>query len=139
MSTNSKQVSRVYRALEAASNSAKDNQTRNMIEDITIHTQGYAEPGYEGEVIAIGDWNDTTEYNHITKERVLVSKIPSRLARVLGKLGVDVEWCDEWVECYDCGKLIRTQPDSMWWEPSFTCDDNSAHCLLCTHKLTPEY
>jgi hypothetical protein len=131
---NSKQVSRALKAIEAARNSAKDNYTRCMLEDIQLHTQGYAEPGYEGEVAATGNWNNITSWDEKTRDMRTVSNLPSRLARVLERLGVESEWSDEWITCYDCGKLLRTQPDSMWWKPSFTYDDNGAYCLSCARK-----
>ena len=65
-----------------------------------------------------------------TKARKVVSTLPRRLARVLEKLHIECEWGDEWVACNDCGKLLRTQPDSMWWKPSFYCDENGAHCRI---------
>jgi len=132
MNNSSKQVSRAMQAIEAARASAKDNHTRCILEDIHLHTQGYAEPGYEGKVVAIGNWNTITRWSNIVGEHKVISTLPSRLARVLEKLHIECEWGDEWVACYDCGKLLRTQPDSMWWIPSFHCDDNGAHCKTCS-------
>ena len=43
----------------------------------------------------------------------------------------EVEWEDEYSACYDCGKLVRTESDSMWWKPTFTLDDNGIHCEEC--------
>ena len=126
----SKQVSRAMHAIEAARASAKDNHTSCILEDIHLYTEGYAEPGYEGKVVAIGNWNNVDEYDCVAKERKVVSTLPRRLARVLEKLHIECEWGDEWVACNDCGKLLRTQPDSMWWKPSFYCDENGAHCRI---------
>jgi hypothetical protein len=131
---NSKQVSRAIRAIEAARNSTKDNRVRCILEDIHLHTQGYAESGYEAQVIALGNWNNITSWDEKTRERKVISTLPSRLARVLERLGVECEWSDEWITCYDCGKLLRTQPDCMWWKPSFTYDDNGAYCLSCARE-----
>jgi hypothetical protein len=35
-----------------------------------------------------------------------------RLGKVLGRLGFDLEWSDEWTDCGACGRLVRTQANS---------------------------
>ena len=39
-------IDRVYKIIEAASNSAKTSEGRSRIDTIQICTEGYAEPGY---------------------------------------------------------------------------------------------
>jgi hypothetical protein len=106
----------------------------NMIEEITIHNSGYAEPGYAQplhNVVAVGNWNGVSVWDSKANDRVTISNLPERISKIFEKMGIPCEWSDEWVECYDCGKLIRTEPDSMWWTPSYTLDDNGAHCKEC--------
>ena len=105
----------------------------NRLEEITIHTEGYVEPGYDSkyDVIATGNWNSVDRYNHEKRERVFVSDLPKRIGNLFEKLGIEVEWSDEWEACYDCGKLVRTQPDSYGWTPEFTYDDNGLYCKEC--------
>ena len=115
----------------------------NRVEEISIHGNGYAEPGYDASksynIIAVGNWNKVDVWDNEKKERVSVSNLPERIGRMFDKMGVPCEWSDEWVDCNDCGKLLRTEPDGMWWEPSFTVDDNGAHCKECKEKDTIPY
>ncbi len=104
---------------------------------------GIAERGYTDEPCVTGNWNDVTEYHikgnrcrihtecrkhadigqacgAITEtQRVVVSNLPSRLGTIFEKMGLDVHWSDEWTSCGDCGKVVRTSPDSMSWTPSY--------------------
>ena len=105
----------------------------NRLEYITLYVNGYSEPGYTSKynIVATGNWNKVDRYDREKKERVIVSDLPERVSKIFEKLGVECEWSDEWCECYDCGKLLRTQPDNWFWKPSFTLDDNGAHCREC--------
>jgi hypothetical protein len=48
---------RAQRILEAGNNAAKRAAARSRVEEMTLHTNGYAEPGYTGEVIVLGNYN----------------------------------------------------------------------------------
>lgn len=114
-----------YKILQAALNCARDNLTRNYLEEIQIHSCGYAEKGYddpESGLIATGNWNRVSQYNRETQRVESISDLPERVGKCLEKLGVELEWSDEWSCCDDCSKLIRTQPDSHFWTPSYVAD-----------------
>lgn len=78
---------------------------------------GYAEPGYEQPRCGVlfADWN----------------KLPRGLDSILERAGYAVEWSDEWTMCYDCGKALRTQPDSFCWTPAYVEQDESILCREC--------
>jgi hypothetical protein len=104
---------RAFRVLEIA---GLDNG------EIELHTEGYAEPGYtdpESGIIATGNWNDPPT--------------PERVTRIFEKLGIEIEWGDEWAACDECHKLFRTQPDSYMWRRSYWLDemDGDIRCREC--------
>lgn len=109
----------------------------NRVEGMLVYSAGYAEPGYDSPtgVVVVGDWNDTDEYvPSPTGEpgmgsRRKTSDIPGRVARILEKLGVEIEWDDEWGSCSDCGRLFRTQGDSYSWTASYHQDQDTGECL----------
>jgi hypothetical protein len=118
-----------------ASNKAKNSndwQIRNALEDIHLHCNGYAEPGYtepDCGIVATGNWNKITTWRN--EQTFTISDVPSRIAKLFEKLGIPTEWSDEWVECSHCGKLVRSQPDSMSWKPSYTMGDGELWCHEC--------
>ena len=139
-----KVLSRANRILAAAqkdaANKAKNSndwRIRSHLEEIQLHYNGYAEPGYtdpESGLIATGNWNDITSWHD--GQRSTISDVPSRIAKLFEKLGIPTEWSDEWVECSQCGKLVRSQPDSMSWEPSYTMVDGELWCHECNSEHT---
>jgi hypothetical protein len=126
------------RILEAAkndsSNTAKNStdwQVRSALEDIQLHV-GYAEPGYsdpECGIVATGNWNEITKWDG--NERHIISDVPARIARLFEKLGIETEWSDEWCSCSHCDKIVRTEPDSYSWKPSYTVGDGELWCHEC--------
>ena len=84
---------------------------------------GYAEPGYDQPKrgVVMANWN------HLPKE----------LDSILDRAGYTVEWSDEWTECSDCGKALRTSPDSYGWRPSYTVtSDGEVVCRVCEAPTT---
>ncbi len=79
------------------------------------YAREYAEPGYTqpAKGIVFANWNT----------------LPCNLDRILERAGYAVEWSDEWATCDDCGKAIRTQPDSYQWSPAYEMSGDSI--LLC--------
>lgn len=57
-----------------------------------------------------------------------MARIESILSRVDG---LELEWCDEGSACDDCGKWLRTQPDSYFWEPAYRLGGDGFTCLNC--------
>lgn len=111
------------RVLEIAQEMVKDAgwQIKSRIEEIQIHTDGYAEPGYSSEsgVIATGNWNGL---------------LPERIERIFSKLEIECEWSDEWAACDDCGKLVRTESDSYFWKPLYVIVGCGYKCLKCNEN-----
>lgn len=133
-------LEKAYRILRAAARSVPTSQGRNHIEAIELHVQGYAEPGYgdpASGVIALGNWNTVTRY--VNGQLVTLDEVPSRVGNLLEKIGVELQWCDEWAACDTCGKLVRTQPDSYNWQPSYHLDDDGLTCLDCLQGSAAEY
>jgi hypothetical protein len=113
-----------------------DWRVRSAIEGLQCHFSGYAEPGYSsnGLPIAVANWNKVGEWDDVTHSRrpIVGGDIMNRVGACLAKLGIETEWSDEWVSCDECGKLIRTQPDSHNWEPSYFLPEGSSE-VLCQH------
>lgn len=110
----------------------------SRMEEVRLYP-GYAEDGYDDPasgVIATGNWNTITKYNEVTRKFDVVDDTPAKLAQKLEKLGVELEWSDEWTDCMECGKLIRTSPNSYGWQPSYSYVEGEGYiCLGC---LKPE-
>jgi len=140
---NKQLLKRAHKILEAAYNSAVSNEGRCRIEAMQVHV-GYAEPGYgtlEGDdIIVTGDFNECSSYDWDTKTRTLVDDIPERVAKVLESAGIEIEWNDEWAECCECYKLVRTSADSYGWTASFALiDDCEIICSECLEENPEEH
>lgn len=110
-------------------------QERCRLEEIRL-VDGYAEPGYgslEGDdLIAFGNWNTFTRWDDETRESITLDDTPERVGNLLEKLGVELEWCDEWYTCDQCNKAVRTSPDSYSWKRSYFESDGEITCEACT-------
>jgi hypothetical protein len=103
----------------------------SQVEDIRLYS-GYAEPGYtdpKSGVIALGNWNSVSEYR--AGKFVTVDDTPARVASLLEKLGVELEWEDEWAACQECGRISRISPDSYRWQRSGVEDEGGTVCGEC--------
>jgi len=92
-------------------------QRAHYIEN-TGYSAEYAEPGYDTPKrgILFNNWNF----------------FPSRVTDLLEKYGFAIEWEDEWSTCQDCGKAVRTSPDSYGWQPSyFILNECELFCRDC--------
>lgn len=106
-------------------------QVLNNIENIQFYT-GYAEPGYEKEAfVCVGDWNTVTRYDRKTNTQLIISDIPQRISEALDMLKIETEWNDEWAVCNDCDLIVRTQPDSYSWHPSYIEHNGELICADC--------
>lgn len=125
---------RIVRArwiLAAAINSAKTDAGRTQIQDMDLRVHGYAESGYpEDAIVVTGNWNDITRWDDDGGLAVL-DNTPSRVARALEGVGVEIEWSDMWDTCEDCSKLIRTTGDSCFWQPSYAMQGGYKICIDC--------
>lgn len=107
---------------------------QNKVEGISLHN-GYAEPGYESanELVATGNWNEIERYENGAKTNLM-----KRLGDLFERIGADIEWSDEWTACHECGKVVRTQPDSHWWKPSAHVGEGSIVCFECEPETEDE-
>lgn len=94
-----------------------DRAVQGEIENMGF-APGYAEPGYSDpeKGILFADWN----------------KFPKNFDRILERAGYEAEWSDEWCTCGDCGKAVRTSPDSYGWTSSYRImNECEVICLNC--------
>lgn len=117
----SRAMARAERAIEAAKSCAIGRETW-QVDDVVLSCEGYAEPGYSGDLIAFGNWNGV----NLSRTDAM-----PRLAAILERLGFQVEWSDEWARCSHCNKAVRTSPDSYGWTPSYIAGDGELSCSEC--------
>lgn len=124
-------LEKANRIINAALNVA--GRSKSRIEDIQLYITGFVEPGYHSEtgVIALGNWNNIYENHNNPETR---DNTPTRVADLLEKLGVDLEWSDEWTSCSGCGGLLRTTPDSYSWKMFGKVEDGEVYCGECLKK-----
>lgn len=126
-------MARAARVLEIAAHSAITPQGRAKIENIELNACGYAEPGYDGDVIALADWNHETMWSEDEKRHVVVDSTIDRVQKLFERMGIEIEWSDQWMTCDGCNKLLRHCADSYGWLPAYTVDDdNETLCIECT-------
>jgi hypothetical protein len=92
---------------------------------------GIAEPGYgdADTVWVLGNFNDKTVY--ADGIRTVTDDTPSRLFKALERIGVEAHWLDEWYGCDGCQKIVRSQPDSYMWQPSYAWLGDGIYCVEC--------
>lgn len=116
---------------------------RSQIQNADLSTCGYKEPGYtdpESGLIARGNWNYVSDWDNEAGLYKNQDNTPVRFAKVLEILDVELEWCDEWIECEECHGLIRCQPDSYSWTPSYVMDeDGTVICHECIEEDPESY
>lgn len=141
-SVNDKIFWRSQKVLEIAMRIASNSdgfQVPNRIDEIEVYRSGYAEPGYgiktarrvRSDVVAVGNWNDIYRVDNLG-QKIIVSDLPTRIFNIFARMNIECEWIDEWSSCYDCTKLIRTEPNGPQWKPSFKIlKDGELVCLDC--------
>jgi len=129
METETLNWARIRRVCEIAENAG--------MYDVRAH-EGYSEPGYDG-VPVTGNWNDKKQYVEAERRFETIDATPSRVARILEKLGLELEWCDEWTECSECFKLVRTSGDSYEWTRSYVESEYGSVCLECVESDPEPY
>jgi hypothetical protein len=99
------------------------------------YAESYAEPGYtdpESGIIAFANWNNWGD------EVQVKLGIPADVD-IETDLGIEQEWSDEWYTC-ECGKAIRTEPDSYGWVASYLLvDECEIVCIECVKEDIEAY
>jgi hypothetical protein len=134
-------MNRVNSLIERMSENQKYRIAHSRIQDIRL-CSSYAEPGYDDPdsgCIAFGNWNSITRWNRETKTSETIDETMPKLAKLLERMGVELEWIDEWAECCDCGRAVRTEPDSYSWIRSYVDTDDGTCCEECTAKHATYY
>lgn len=117
-------MNRVNRIIEAGIN--VNDASKSRIEDIQFYCK-YSEPGYDNPKsgsIALGNWNPVAwvEGRNEAIERV---------AMLLERCGVELEWSDEWLSCSKCNGLTRMSQNSYGWQRSNVIIDGEVFCHNC--------
>jgi hypothetical protein len=114
--------------------------------DFNYSDRGYCEPGYTDPdcgIIAFGNWNSRDKCDWSSGKRVVLEEDNTmpRIAEVLEKAGIEIEWEDEWETCSQCGKAFRTSPDSYGWQQHFWfCEDACEYvCADCVNEDPSDY
>lgn len=135
-------VDRAFAVIEAAKAATGNRSALSQLEDIQINTAGYAEPGYADPdpcIIATGNWNKVTRYDETSHKFEDVDLTPTRVGDTFERMGIELEWSDEWSTCDDCGKLVRTSPNGNFWTPSYWMGDGFIACAACVQKDPTDY
>ena len=114
----------VVEGIEEATDEVKDKLLSAVWETcsdgmlITDMAEGYSEPGYDDPErgVYFGDWN---------------GKGGDELVKVIEACGAAIEWSDEWYNCGDCHKAVRTSADSYCWTQSYVLVDG---CEIVCHE-----
>lgn len=106
-------------------------------ETVTDIGIGIAEPGYGNDetIWVTGNWNPARFVRKGDGQPPLTNdeSRPVRLGNALERLGVELLWLDEWIQCGQCMKVVRSEPDSYSWTPYYLMgeDDCQPYCLDC--------
>lgn len=115
--------------VERAKNCTLNREALRQLGWIDFHFNGYAERGYEDPecgLIATGNWNPIWGS---AGSGIIDNTVP-RVASLLEKLDIPLEWSDEWATC-TCGKIFRLRPDSYCWTPSYAEQEDEIVCRFC--------
>ena len=135
-------LKKAYATIAEFHNLATTSQGRSRVDEIQIYSNGYAEPGYTDPLsgmIAIGNWNKISRWSPTTQQSETIDTSPEDLADALEKLGVELEWSDEWTPCADCGRLVRTTGNCYGWVQSYRESPNGDVCHVCVKKDPTDY
>lgn len=142
MKRNTQQTYERYETiLRAANNVATHRRTQSQLDDIRCCGE-YAEPGYTDPasgLIVFGNWNNPSEYVAETREFKTLDNTMQRVAKLLEKLGAELEWSDEWSECSDCNRAVRTSSNSYGWQQSFAFVNDKLLCAECIESDPADY
>ena len=90
----------------------------------------------ENEIENLGWAREYAELGYSDPEKGILfanwNKFCREATDLLESAGYEIEWSDEWTTCGECGKAMRTNPDSYGWQPSyFLVNDCEMLCIDC--------
>lgn len=81
---------------------------------------------HDGNYYVIVDSNsDEDKFEAFVKETIEIEDSVEK------DLEIEIVYSDEYTTCSDCGKVIRTSPDSYGWQPDFYVGDGFIACGEC--------
>jgi hypothetical protein len=133
-----KPIDKARRLILAAKNSAKSGEGFDRINAVSLFSR-YVEPGEDAPasgVIALGNWNDITLYSREKNEIKVIDNTPDRLRNAFEKIGVALEWSDEWEACGRCKGIFRIEASGPSWRPSYSNAGGRRRCRNCVNPKT---
>lgn len=84
--------------------------------------------------LALANWNNKTRWIEATKNTEILDDTPERIAKLLEKLGVGIDWSDEYDICNYCNNAVRITHDSYSWQPQYILTEDGFVCNDCCDK-----
>jgi hypothetical protein len=90
-----------------------------------------------------GRYYDTANFRRDSVDRckkdIATKTAIARIGELAEKAGIDTEWSDTHTGCYDCNRLIQTEPDCYSWTPQFKVGDGWILCKDCLLEDPEQY
>lgn len=124
-------LERVTRAIRAGT--GEEYGDGYVVTDVAV---GYAEPGYGADdtVIVFGNWNPKRWPRADEEPLAKADNLGPRLADAIEHAGGQTEWLDEWGQCADCHRAMRTAADSYGWTMFGAWSDDELMCADCLKR-----
>jgi hypothetical protein len=103
-------LERAKRIVKAAAKCTNSVEARTRIESVGCFIRE-DEAGIK--IVAVGNWNNVYKFDNDTELFHLVDTTPSRLAHLLERLGIELDWADENLTCLTCGRVVRCRFDCV--------------------------
>ncbi len=102
----------------------------NRMDEFQVHTF-LEDRDFDNPVVVVGNWNNIDKWDKELEKRVELSDLPKRLGNALEQIGVELAWGDCTTMCYDCCKLLNTEPTHYGWQPHYAQVNDDTICQSC--------
>lgn len=129
----------VWQTIQEEADKLPPGRLKDRIESWQTYP-GYAREGDDDvEVVVLGNYNnpyqkpDTRagEFEY-TEAGYIIKKVQDIISAMYK---VEFEWEDEWTNCQECNRVVRTSADSWGWEAYFVIlRDSELYCIDCVKK-----
>lgn len=102
----------------------------NRMDEFQVHTF-LEERDFDSPVVVVGNWNNIDKWDKELEKRVELSDLPKRLGNALEQIGAELAWGDCTTMCYDCCKLLNTEPTHYGWQPHYAQVNDDTICQSC--------